>query len=134
MIMSREANYGNWVPEALMKTMWTVTATLCAVTVLQFVFIKIPAAGIISAVISLAAFCFSFYMQRCRKAFDLKDRAVMGNVHRFPVDHFSWEESRRGQEAKDGGGSILDIGCGAAALTNRMAKTHTTYAVRYVAQ
>lgn len=124
MTMSKEANYGNWVPEALMKTLWTVTAALCAVTVLLFVFIKSPAAGIISAVITLAAFCFTFYMQRCRKAFDFKGGAVMGNVHQFLVDHFPWEESRRTQGIRNGSGFILDIGCGAAALTNRVAKTY----------
>ncbi len=123
MKLSEKANYGNWVPAALMKTMWTVTAVLCAATVLLFVFMKTPAAGIIGAVIALASFCFTLYMQKCRKAFDFNGGGVMGNVHQFLVDHFPWEASRRALGIKDGG-LILDIGCGAAALTNRVAKTY----------
>ena len=47
MKMSEKTNYGNWVPEALMKSLWTLTAVLCAVTALLFIFIKTPSAGII---------------------------------------------------------------------------------------
>ena len=49
---------------------------------------------------------------------------VMGEIHQFLVDHFPWEESRKAQDVTDGSGLILDIGCGAAALTNRVAKTY----------
>ena len=31
MKMSKDANYGNWVPTAMMKTPWGVTAVLCSV-------------------------------------------------------------------------------------------------------
>ena len=48
----------------------------------------------------------------------------MGDVHQFLVDHFPWQESRKEQGVTDGSGLILDIGCGAAALTNRVAKTY----------
>jgi len=124
MKMSGEADYGNWVPKALMRSLWTVAAALCAVTVLLFIIIKTPAAGIIGAAVTLAVFCFALYMQGCRKAFDFSGGAVMGNVHQFLVDHFPWEKSRGAQGSKDHSGLILDIGCGAAALTNRVARTY----------
>ncbi len=43
----------------------------------------------------------------------------MAEIHQFLVDHFPWTEAVGPQ----GKGRILDIGCGAAALTNRVAKT-----------
>ncbi len=124
MKMSKDANYGNWVPAALMKTLWTVTAVLCVATLLLFVLFKTPVPGIIGAVVVLVALCFTLYMQKCRKAFDFREGGIMGNVHQFLVDHFPWEESREAQGVTDGSGLILDIGCGAAALTNRVAKTY----------
>ena len=56
---------------------------------------------------------YTFYMWRCREAFDFKKGDIMGDVHQFLVDHLKW----------DGKGTFLDIGCGAGALTMRCAKT-----------
>ena len=116
--MNREADYGNWVPAAMMKTLWTATAVMAFVTVLLFVLIKSPVPGIIGAVVTLAALCMTLYMQRCRKLFDFKGGGVMGEIHQFLADHFPWNEAA----LENGAGRIIDIGCGAGALTNRIAK------------
>ena len=129
MKMSKDANYGNWVPAAMMKTLWGATAVLCSVTVALLILCRrqiwlsaVP--GIIGIVLTAAALCFTLYMQKCRNAFDFQGGGVMGDVHQFLVDHFPWEESRKAAGVTDGCGLILDIGCGAAALTNRVAKTY----------
>ena len=124
MKMSSNANYGNWVPAAMMKMLWTATAVLCAVTVLLFLLVKSPVPGVIGLIITAAALCMTLYMQRCRQLFDFQGGGVMGNIHQFLIEHFPWEESRKAQGVTDGSGLILDIGCGAAALSNRLAKTY----------
>ena len=37
MKMSEKADYGNWVPATLMKTLWSMTAVLVTITILLYV-------------------------------------------------------------------------------------------------
>ena len=118
--MNRKADYGNWVPAAMMKTLWAATAAIALVTVLMFVLIKSPVPGVIGIVVTLAALCMTIYMQRCRKVFDFQGGGVMGKIHQFLADHFPWNEVVGNKE----NGRIIDIGCGAGALTNRIARMY----------
>lgn len=104
MKISENANYGNWVPGALMKRLWVVTAALCAVTVLLISIVKKPIPAIAGAVVTAVVFFFTLYMNTCRMLFDFNVGGVMGNVHQFLVDHFPWEESRKAQGITDGSG------------------------------
>ena len=70
--MNRKADYGNWVPAAMIKTLWAATAAISLVSVLMFVLIKSPVPGFIGIVVTLAALCMTIYMQRCRKLFDFQ--------------------------------------------------------------
>ncbi len=70
MKMSKEANYGNWVPADMMKMMWGTAAGLCVVTILLFKFLNTPVPGIIGVIATLLTVCMASYMQRCRKLFD----------------------------------------------------------------
>ena len=124
MKMSKEADYGNWVPTAMMKILWCATTVPIVATVLLLALLKTKIPGIVLLVITLMALCMTVYMQICRRKFDFNGGGVMGDVHQFLVDHFPWEKSRNEQGVADGSGLILDIGCGAAALTNRVAKTY----------
>lgn len=124
MKMSSKADYGNWVPAAMMKALWIADAALCAITLMLFLCLKSPLPGIIGSIVTVAALCMTLYMQRCRRLFDFRSGGVMGQIHQYLVDHFPWELSRKAQGVADGSGLILDIGCGAAALTNRVAKTY----------
>lgn len=124
MKMSKEADYGNWVPTAMMKILWCATTVLIVATVLLLALLKTKIPGIVLLVITLMALCMTVYMQICRRKFDFNGGGVMGDVHQFLVDHFPWEKSCKEQGVADGSGLILDIGCGAAALTNRVAKTY----------
>ena len=89
--MSREADYGNWVPAAMMKTLWSATAAMCVVTLLLFILLNNKVPGIIMLIVTVAALCMTIYMQRCRYLFDFNGGGVMGDVHQFLIDHFPWE-------------------------------------------
>ena len=118
--MNRKADYGNWVPAAMMKTLWIATAAIALVTVLLFALIKSSVPGIIGTLVTLAALCMTLYMQKCRKLFDFQGGGVMGQIHQFLADHFPWKEA----VGEKGTGRIIDIGCGAGALTNRIARIY----------
>lgn len=113
--MNRKADYGNWVPAAMMRMLWIATGIIGVIALGMLIYINNKIPGIIAAVIFLAALCMTIYMQRCRVLFAFEGGGVMGAIHQFLVDHFQWEHNREG--------TIIDIGCGAAALTNRVAKT-----------
>ena len=123
MEMNESADYGNWVPAAMMKMLWCVTLAAAAVSVLLFALLSSRVPGIVMIVVTLYSLCMTLYMQRCRYLFDFKGGGLMGEFHQFLIDNFPWNESRRQAGVSDGRGAILDIGCGAAALTNRVAKT-----------
>lgn len=125
MKMSKEADYGNWVPAAMMKRLWATTGVLFLITVLLLALLRNHIPGILGLIATIAMLCVTLYMRRCRALFDFQGGGVMGEIHQFLVDHFPWEETRRMQGIQDGSGTILDIGCGAAALTNRVAKTYS---------
>ena len=119
---SREADYGNWVPEKMMKLFWGVSGALVIATIALLKLVKTPAAGVIAAILAAAALAMTIYMQICRNIFDFRRGGMMGKVHQFLVEHFPWEQAVKNLGLPDGEGEILDIGCGAAALTNRCAK------------
>ena len=57
-------------------------------------------------------FGLAVYMLVCHEAFAFGKGHMMAGVHKHLVEHLDW----------DGEGKLLDIGCGAAALTVRCAK------------
>lgn len=105
-------DYGNWVPAAMMRTL---ELGVLALAVLEFVllrFVKINWLSIVGAIALAIMACFAIYMYCCRRAFDFEHGGVMAKVHEYLVQHLDW----------DGKGRLLDIGCGAGALTIRCAK------------
>ena len=70
MKMSKEADYGNWVPTAMMKILWCATTVLIVATVLLLALLKTKIPGIVLLVITLMALCMTVYMQICRRKFD----------------------------------------------------------------
>ena len=119
MKMSKQADYGNWVPAAMMRLLWGMSAACVVLTLLVGALWKNAAVAIILGILAIAMLLMSAYMQRCSDLFAFEKGGVMGEVHQFLMDHFDWKRAAK----PDGSGSILDIGCGAAALTNRCAKT-----------
>lgn len=113
-IGNEKTDYGNWVPAAMMKTCYLVIAILF---VLDVVCIAMGASGIIVAVLSVilvVVAAFTLYMKKCRDIFDFNKGGFMGKMHQNLVEHLEW----------NGQGKLLDIGCGAGALTIRCAKKY----------
>ena len=65
----------------------------------------------IGGIILIATVLFTIYMWRCRVIFDFSSGGLMGEIHQYLIDHLDW----------NGKGTLLDIGCGAGALTIRCA-------------
>ena len=122
MEMSKNADYGNWVPAAMMKMLWISTAAIIAVAVALLIFLPTKIPGIILLIVGVAALAMTIYMQRCRILFDFNGGGVMGAIHQFLVDHFPGDKEQEGV--------VIDIGCGAGALTNRMLKTYPNISVK----
>ncbi len=123
MEMNKNADYGNWVPAGILRMLWITIAVFAAITVILFVCPLSKIFGIIGFVITIIYLGMTLYMHCCRKIFAFDGGCIMGKIHQFLVDHFPWEESCKKAGILDGHGTILDIGCGAAALTNRIART-----------
>lgn len=118
--MNEKADYGNWVPMAMMKMMWGTSIGLCVVTIALFALLNTKIPGVIALLVTLASLCMTIYMTRCRQLFAFNGGGVMGDIHQFLVNHFPFMDA----VGASGAGTILDIGCGAGALTNRVALTY----------
>lgn len=105
-------NYGNWVPAALMRLAWKIIGILFIFELLDLIILKNIWAAIIIGIAFLIMLALTLYMQKCRDLFDFNKGGLMGKIHEFLVNHLPW----------DGNGTLLDIGCGAGALTIRCAK------------
>ncbi|SJZ63027.1 Methyltransferase domain-containing protein [Segatella oulorum] len=110
--MKQRTNYGNWVPATILRISYG-----CAVAFLLLFFFSAFCwhnfwAAVIAGLLALAAIVIAVFMQVCHHTFSFNGGGLMGEIHQFLIDHLDW----------DGHGTLLDIGCGAGALTNRCAK------------
>lgn len=109
---SAGTNYGNWVPAAMMKAAWAIVVIFAALELLNLWLLKSKAAGIAAGILLAVVLAYTLYMQVCRQEFSFDGGGLMGEIHEFLLQHCDW----------DGRGTMLDIGCGAGALTVRCAK------------
>lgn len=105
-------DYGNWVPAAMMKLCGILLAVLALAELAGIVLIHSLIFNVIIGLLFLVVLAYTLYMWRCRNLFAFEKGGLMGKVHAYLVEHLSW----------DGAGTLLDIGCGAGALTIRCAK------------
>ncbi len=108
----KKPDYGNWVPAAMMKMCWFITVILAVLELAGILVIHNIILNVIVGILFLIVLAFTLYMWRCRNIFDFNKGGLMGEVHEYLVKHLNW----------DGEGTLLDIGCGAGALTIRCAK------------
>lgn len=109
---SAGTDYGNWVPATMMKFFAVMLAALAAAELISCFVVKIRILSVIFGVVFILFLLCALYMWRCRVLFDFKKGGLMGIVHQYLLEHLEW----------DGHGTLLDIGCGAGALTIRCAK------------
>ena len=58
--MNEREDYANWVPAAMMRTLWIADSALCAVTLLRFLMLKTKIPGIIGLIVTAAGLCMTF--------------------------------------------------------------------------
>ena len=105
-------DYGNWVPTKLLALLYVATLTV-AILMCHAVFCdwSMPITIILAVLLCFSLF-FSCYMTAFHHAFSFSGGGMMGKVHEFVVSRLPW----------DGRGRLLDVGCGAGALTIRCAR------------
>ena len=111
-IMNEKANYGNWVPEKALYMLFGAAVLLGVIAVLAQTVLDKPVVTAVSGVLCVVALVMAVYMLICHETFAFGKGNMMAGVHEHLVEHLDW----------NGEGRLLDIGCGAAALTVRCAK------------
>ncbi len=111
----KKTNYGNWVPENLMRKMWIAAGVIFLLWIINWIFLKSMIFAVIFGFFFLLMLAVSVYMQRCKAIFAFEKGGLMGEIHEYLVNHLPYK----------GDGTLLDIGCGAGALTIRCAKRFT---------
>lgn len=111
-IMNEKVNYGNWVPEKALYMLFGAAVLLGVIAVLAQTVLDKPVVTAVSGVLCVVALVMAVYMLICHETFAFGKGNMMVGVHEHLVEHLDW----------NGEGRLLDIGCGAAALTVRCAK------------
>ena len=110
--MNEKANYGNWVPEKALYMLFGAVIVLGVIAVAVQVALSEMVIAIIVGVLCILTLVMAIYMMICHEAFAFGKGNMMAGVHEHLIKHLDW----------DGEGKLLDIGCGAAALTVHCAK------------
>ena len=110
--MREKTNYGNWVPEKALYMLFGGAAILLVAAIVSGVMGVVPVITWIAGVIGVLMLVMAVYMLICHETFAFGKGNMMAGVHEHLVKHLDW----------NGEGTLLDIGCGAAALTVRCAK------------
>ena len=110
--MNEKANYGNWVPEKALYMLFGEVIVLGVIAVAVQVALSEMVIAIIVGVLCIMTLVMAIYMLICHEAFAFGKGNMMAGVHEHLIKHLDW----------DGEVKLLDIGCGAAALTVHCAK------------
>ena len=110
--MKEKTNYGNWVPEKMLYLMFGLAAVFFVITVAAKAVLHKPVIAIVLGALCILSLLYAVYMLICHEIFAFGKGNMMAGVHEHLVDYLKW----------NGEGKLLDIGCGAAALTVRCAK------------
>ena len=105
-------NYANWVPMRLLFLLAFLVVVATALFVVAFCCSHSLLLKTLSAALLLATVCLLFMMSLSHRAFSPSGGNLMDKIHQYLVDRLMW----------DGNGQLLDVGCGAGALTIRCAR------------
>lgn len=110
----KKPNYGNWVPASFLKSGYMAAAVFLAAAALCTFLLHSRIMSILFLLLFLLSLGMCLYMHACYNAFSFEGtRQIMRRIHHFLLTKLTW----------DGRGTLLDIGCGSAALTILCAKT-----------
>ncbi len=107
-------NYGNWIPERMLKLLWTGAAILAIALIAEVIMLNLPIVSGLITVFLVVTIAMATYMQICHHLFSFSGGGVMEKIHEFVISKMNW----------DGKGTLLDIGCGSGALSIRCAKLY----------
>ncbi len=110
----KKANYGNWVPITMFYAFIAEFVIVIVLGVVAKNVLHNTPLTILWGVILIVSVLFATYMWQCRNAFAFEKGGLMGQIHEFLLQHLPW----------DGQGTVLDIGCGAGALSIRCIKRY----------
>ena len=110
--MNKNVNYVNWVPEKMLALCYVAAAVLGIAAYVTGPVLHLAIPTWILGILAAICLVYGIYMHICHELFAFGKGNMMAKVHQHLVDHLEW----------DGEGTLLDIGCGAAALTIRCAK------------
>lgn len=110
--MNQKTNYGNWVPEKILTLCYVGAGVFAIAACVTGLALHLTVPTWILGVLAVICLIYGIYMHVCHELFAFGKGNMMANVHQHLVDHLDW----------NGEGTLLDIGCGAAALTIRCAK------------
>lgn len=83
----KKANYGNWVPEKILKALLVITLALLLITGIM-ISRGVIAAACICGVLCIAAAAFEVYMYRCHELFAFGKGNMMAKVHELCISGF----------------------------------------------
>jgi len=105
-------DYGNWVPVKMLYLIALCVILAFAIPVLACIFSWGWIWITVGALATITALAFFLYMYAFHREFSFEKGGMMGKIHEYVSAHLPW----------DGKGRLLDVGCGAGALTIRCAK------------
>lgn len=107
-----KTDYGNWVPATMMRTLAIVLAVLLILAWMGISIVQNIIFSVMVILLLVIVLIFTLYMWKCQNEFAFEKGGLMGKIHEYLLEHLDW----------NGKGLLLDIGCGAGALTIRCAK------------
>jgi len=115
-----QPNYQNWVPVRLLILLVATTLISAILLGVAISFAWHWLWQVLFAILLGSSAAILCYMTILYRTFSFKGGGLMGKVHEYLANHLMW----------DGNGKLLDVGCGAGALTIRCArkfpKSHCT--------
>lgn len=107
-------NYGNWISKNRMIKFGFTSIILIILNILCKIYLHNSIIQFILIILLILQLLFTIYMGICHYIFSFNGGKLMGKIHDLLLNYFDWK----------GNGNILDIGCGAGALTIKCAKKY----------
>lgn len=111
----RKTDYGNWVSVTFMRALYCISALLIVLFAISVNYLGYGILTVAAGLLMLAGVVLTIHMHICRRIFSFEGGGLMGKIHQHLIDNLDW----------NGQGKLLDIGCGAGALTVRCALKYT---------